>query len=215
MVGRPLEDKFPPRTSEPTNEVLLSVEPVDARERIRPDQLSLRRGEILGFAGLMGAGRTEVARAIFGADPLDSGTVRLGNETLAIRSPIDAIRHGIAYLSEDRKSQWTGGQYDGRRQYHAGHHRCGVEPLRVHPVADEAAVAQRYIDALGIRTPGVQADRAQPVGRQSAEGRHQQMAVSRLAECCSSTNPRAASMSAPNSPSMNCSTGSPRKVLAS
>ena len=73
-----------------------------------PSSFELRRGEILGFAGLMGAGRTEVARAMFGADPLDGGTIRLGDEALAIRSPIDAIRHGIAYLSEDRKGQRPG-----------------------------------------------------------------------------------------------------------
>ncbi|MCK1975215.1 ATP-binding cassette domain-containing protein, partial [Bacillus safensis] len=63
----------------------------------------LRRGEILGFAGLMGAGRTELARAIFGADPHDAGTIVLEGDTLSITSPRDAIEAGIAYLSEDRK----------------------------------------------------------------------------------------------------------------
>ena len=63
-----------------------------------------RPHEIVGFAGLMGAGRTEVARAVFGADPLDAGCVELQGRALRIRSPRDAIRSGIAYLSEDRKA---------------------------------------------------------------------------------------------------------------
>jgi ribose transport system ATP-binding protein len=64
---------------------------------------TVRRGEILGFAGLMGAGRTEVARAVFGADPIDSGEVRVHGKPLTLKSPRDAVQAGIGYLSEDRK----------------------------------------------------------------------------------------------------------------
>jgi len=64
---------------------------------------SLHRGEIVGVAGLMGAGRTELARAVFGADPHDGGEIRVNGRKVAIRSPHEAVRHGIAYLSEDRK----------------------------------------------------------------------------------------------------------------
>src|SRR5690606_32778645 len=63
----------------------------------------LRRGEILGFAGLIGAGRTEMAEAIVGLRPRSSGSIRLEGQQLSIRSLRDAVRHGIAYLSEDRK----------------------------------------------------------------------------------------------------------------
>jgi ribose transport system ATP-binding protein len=63
----------------------------------------LRKGEILGFAGLMGAGRTEVARALVGADKVEAGTVRLRGTEISIRNPADAARHRIGYLSEDRK----------------------------------------------------------------------------------------------------------------
>src|SRR6185369_5474179 len=103
MVGRSLDDKFPPRTRVPTDEVILSVRDLRRKDVFGPLGFELRRGEVLGFAGLMGAGRTEVARAIFGADLPDAGTVRLGERPLHIRSPRDAIRSGIAYLSEDRK----------------------------------------------------------------------------------------------------------------
>ena len=64
---------------------------------------ALRKGEILGFAGLMGAGRTEVARAIFGADPVDSGEIRSEARRSRSARPADAVAHGIGYLSEDRK----------------------------------------------------------------------------------------------------------------
>ena len=103
MVGRALDDKFPPRTSVPTTDVLMTVRGLARRGVFSDIGFELRRGEILGFAGLMGAGRTEVARAIFGADLPDAGSVRLGAQVLRIRSPQDAIRHGVAYLSEDRK----------------------------------------------------------------------------------------------------------------
>ncbi|MDP2678039.1 MAG: sugar ABC transporter ATP-binding protein [Rhodoferax sp.] len=103
MVGRNLEqaEKHIPDTS--AHEVLLEVRGLNHGRFIRNVSFSLRRGEILGFAGLMGAGRTEVARAVFGADPIDSGEVRVRGKTIPINAPIDAVRAGIGYLSEDRK----------------------------------------------------------------------------------------------------------------
>jgi ribose transport system ATP-binding protein len=103
MVGRYLEqtDKQIPDTS--SNEVLLNVSNLNRGRVIRDVSFSVRRGEILGFAGLMGAGRTEVARAVFGADPVDTGEVRVAGKPVRIRSPQDAVNAGIGYLSEDRK----------------------------------------------------------------------------------------------------------------
>ena len=77
-----------------------------ARHRARRRRrFEVRRGEILGLAGLVGAGRTEMARAIFGADPFDSGRMIVDGEPVDIRSPRDAIRHGIGLVPEDRKQQ--------------------------------------------------------------------------------------------------------------
>jgi ribose transport system ATP-binding protein len=103
MVGRNLEqvEKRIPDTS--ANEVLLDVRGLNRGRVIRDVNFSVRRGEILGFAGLMGAGRTEVARAVFGADPIDSGEVRVRGELIRLTSPQDAVQAGIGYLSEDRK----------------------------------------------------------------------------------------------------------------
>jgi ribose transport system ATP-binding protein len=84
-------------------EVALDVRGLSRGREIRDVSFTLRRGEILGFAGLMGAGRTEVARAIFGADPVESGEIRVHGKPVKVRSPVDAVRAGIGYLSEDRK----------------------------------------------------------------------------------------------------------------
>jgi ribose transport system ATP-binding protein len=103
MVGRKLEsaEKHIPDTA--ANEVLLDVRGLNRGRAIRDVSFTLRRGEILGFAGLMGAGRTEVARAVFGADAIDSGEVRVRGQMLTLKSPRDAVQAGIGYLSEDRK----------------------------------------------------------------------------------------------------------------
>jgi ribose transport system ATP-binding protein len=83
--------------------VMLDVRGLRRGRVIRDVSFSVRRGEILGFAGLMGAGRTEVARAIFGADPVEAGEVRVRGNLIPLRSPEDAVQAGIGYLSEDRK----------------------------------------------------------------------------------------------------------------
>ncbi|OYQ41485.1 D-xylose ABC transporter ATP-binding protein [Rhodoferax sp. TH121] len=103
MVGRKLgaTEKQIPDTS--ANEVLLDVRGLNRGRAIRDVSFTVRRGEILGFAGLMGAGRTEVARAVFGADPIDSGEVWVGGKRIRLTSPEDAVQAGIGYLSEDRK----------------------------------------------------------------------------------------------------------------
>ena len=153
MVGRPLQDMFPPRTSLPCEDSVLSVTGLSRGTRLGPVSFELRRGEILGFAGLMGAGRTEVARAVFGADPVDSGTVRLGGDVLAIRSPIDAIRQGIAYLSEDRKGQGLAVNMSVAENVTMACMRAVSNRFGFISHAAEDAAAQSFIDELGIRTP--------------------------------------------------------------
>ncbi len=153
MVGRSLDEKFPPRTSRPTSEVLLSVCGLSRRGTFSDVSFELRRGEILGFSGLMGAGRTEVARAIFGADLPDAGTVRLGDKPLRVHSPRDAIRSGIAYLSEDRKGHGLAVDMTVAQNVSLANSAAVAGPLGFIRFGQEDAVAQRYIDSLGIRTP--------------------------------------------------------------
>jgi ribose transport system ATP-binding protein len=103
MVGRRLEASVKTVPSTMDNDVMLDVRGLRRGRVIRDVSFSVRRGEILGFAGLMGAGRTEVARAIFGADPIEAGEVRVRGNLIPLRSPEDAVQAGIGYLSEDRK----------------------------------------------------------------------------------------------------------------
>lgn len=102
MVGRHVGDLYPPKSTGISTEIF-RVEGLTRAPHFRNVSFSLRQGEILGFAGLVGSGRTEVARAIFGADPLEAGAIFLHGKPLKIANTRAAIRHGICYLTEDRK----------------------------------------------------------------------------------------------------------------
>ncbi len=103
MVGRELDMTQRRGSVASDGEVALEVKGLTRGKTLRDVSFSVRKGEILGFAGLMGAGRTEVARAVFGADAIDAGEIRVHGRAVSIRSPQDAVRHRIGYLSEDRK----------------------------------------------------------------------------------------------------------------
>jgi ribose transport system ATP-binding protein len=102
MVGRDLKDKFPKVAVEPGEEVL-RVEQLTRKGILHGVSFGVRRGEILGIAGLVGSKRTETARAIFGADPIDSGRIFLHGLPVKVRTPADAIANRIALVPEDRK----------------------------------------------------------------------------------------------------------------
>src|ERR687891_206190 len=103
MVGRELAGEAKPVGVQADREVVLEVSGLSTKELLKDVSFELRKGEILGFAGLMGAGRTEVARAVVGADKVDSGTIRLRGQEIRIHTPAEAAKHRIGYLSEDRK----------------------------------------------------------------------------------------------------------------
>ncbi|REA55446.1 D-xylose ABC transporter ATP-binding protein [Dyadobacter luteus] len=102
MVGREIGSMFPESNIEKGREIL-SVKNLGKRNSFAEINFSVRAGEILGIAGLMGAGRTEIARAIYGLDKPDNGSIYLDGEEISIQSPDDAIKYGIGYVSEDRK----------------------------------------------------------------------------------------------------------------
>lgn len=103
MVGRSLEDKFPKDLTIKHGKELLRVENLSTKHKLKNISFSLKAGEVLGISGLMGAGRTEVARAIFGADSITEGKIFIEGNQVKINSPKDAIKKGISYLTEDRK----------------------------------------------------------------------------------------------------------------
>jgi len=103
MVGRAVDTSATPVGVRDDREVILSVRGLRTRTMVDDVSFDLHKGEVLGFAGLMGAGRTETARAIIGADPITSGRISLRGKPVTIRNPAQAARLGIGYLSEDRK----------------------------------------------------------------------------------------------------------------
>ncbi|MDO4632768.1 MAG: sugar ABC transporter ATP-binding protein [Eubacteriales bacterium] len=104
MVGRVIYEEPKTESAVPKDApVVLKVENLCAGKMVQNVSFELHKGEILGFSGLMGAGRTETARALFGADPKESGKIFVNGKEVDIRSPKDAVEHGIGYLSEDRK----------------------------------------------------------------------------------------------------------------
>ncbi len=157
MVGRTIDSLFP-EASDQRGEVILSVKNGSTPGKFHNINFDLRAGEVLGLAGLMGAGRTEVARAIFGLDSLAEGEIFIKNKKTTIRSPEEAIRQGIGYVSEDRKG-W--GCIPGMSVQHT----MTLSSLRDYTRGgfidekDERAAASRMTKDLRIKTAGL----SQPV----------------------------------------------------
>jgi ribose transport system ATP-binding protein len=103
MVGRKVDQDQRPDVRPISKEVVLKAEGISDARLLQDVSFELHKGEILGFAGLMGAGRTELARALIGADPKTAGKIFLRGKEVKIKSPSDAVKNGIGYLSEDRK----------------------------------------------------------------------------------------------------------------
>jgi len=103
MVGREVSSDARPRTEVTSEDVVLKVEGLATKKLLHDISFEIRKGEILGFAGLMGAGRTEVARCVFGADPRTAGEIWIHGRKVTINTAADGVRNGIGYLSEDRK----------------------------------------------------------------------------------------------------------------
>jgi ABC-type sugar transport system ATPase subunit len=154
MVGRVVDTLYP-RTPSTPEDVVLSVRGLTRRGVLNDVSFDLRRGEIVGFAGLVGAGRTEIARCIFGADRIDQGTIELGGKPVTIHSPQEAVRLGIGYVPEDRKLQGLILEMSMRRNISLGvlnrMTRLGV--VDRHAVTE---VVTAYRDRLQIRPPNLE-----------------------------------------------------------
>ncbi|WP_350019866.1 sugar ABC transporter ATP-binding protein [Priestia flexa] len=104
MVGRSLTDRFPSRQTK-IGEKVLELKNLTRKHAFHDISFSVKSGEVVGVAGLMGAGRTEIMRAIFGLDPIDSGEVLVNNQSVKIKTPDEAVKHGIGFITEDRKDE--------------------------------------------------------------------------------------------------------------
>ena len=155
MVGRKLENIFPSRRNVPTTEKMLEVRGIRRTGVLHDISFDLYRGEILGFAGLMGAGRSELARAIFGADPVDAGEVLMNGKKLSLRSPSESIRAGIAYLSENRKQEGLAVKMQLAENVTMANVNAVSRRLGVISRPKEMKACQHYVDELTIRTPSL------------------------------------------------------------
>src|SRR6266487_3189511 len=151
MVGREIENLYPKPETE-IGEVVLKVEHISRRGILHDCSFEVRAGEILGFAGLIGAGRTELARAVFGADPIDSGHIWLNGQEVHIEKPGDAIQAGIVYLTEDRKRE-------GLAMDLGVDQNITLANLPIHlgllDLSKERRIALNERDRLDIRTPSI------------------------------------------------------------
>jgi ribose transport system ATP-binding protein len=155
MVGRVIyEEPKAHSMVAPDAPVVLKVDHLNAGRLVQDVSFELRKGEILGFSGLMGAGRTETARAIFGADPKESGDIYVNGQLVQIKSPQDAVRHGIGYLSEDRKRYGVVVQKTLAENSTMASLERYVKSIFIDKKA-EKATAEEYVDQLNIKTPSV------------------------------------------------------------
>ncbi len=188
MVGRRLDQEFPPRRPflpSPSGSgagsegaPCLTVKNLCRGNKVRDVSFTLHHGEIVALTGLVGAGRTEVARLLFGADRPGAGTIALHGRTLLLRGPRDAIRAGICLLTEDRKNQGLILNQSVRANF--GLPNLGRFSFLgiLRPAAGAAWPCRNLVQTLGIKIPSPESAAGQSVRRQSAESRPGEMAAS-------------------------------------
>jgi len=176
MVGRDLGNYFPPKVDVDVSVTpLLEVEDIGDGECVHGISFALRRGEVLGIAGLMGAGRTELAEMVCGLRPARQGSVRLNGRPLVVRQYGDALRHGIAYLSEDRKAAGVFLELSVAQNISSMASRLVSSRWGLLRRSAELALSEELVSQLNIKTPGLANDVASLSG-----GNQQKVAIAKL-----------------------------------
>ncbi len=153
MVGREIKDKFPARSCK-IGDVVLRAEHISTADKVRDVTLEVRAGEIVGIAGLVGSGRTEFARAIFGADPRTAGRILIDGKEVNIRSPLDAIQNGMGFVTEERKK-------DGLVLILPVEENIALASRKQNSVGllanlkKQKATAEEYVEHIRIKTPSI------------------------------------------------------------
>ena len=155
MVGREVDEYFAKNQAEKGN-VLLSVRGLQKENVFSDVTFDVRRGEVLGFAGLVGSRRTDVGLALFGVEPADEGEILFDDETVTIDLPEKAMAHGIAYLTEDRRQLGLTMPMSITSNISLPMLRSYLSKLGLIKQRDETATADEYRDRLSIRTPTVE-----------------------------------------------------------
>ena len=154
MIGRALEAYFPGHLQAKPGEELLRVENLSSPGKFENISFQLRAGEVLGFAGLVGAGRTEIAEALFGLDRLATGRVYVNGKPMPLRHPSIAMRHHVGMVPEDRKRHGLVLMMNGRENTSLPTLERFAGLGWVHPAA-ERRVAKKYFDLLHVKAPSI------------------------------------------------------------
>jgi ribose transport system ATP-binding protein len=152
MVGRTIENEFPPRPNN-VGEAILEIQNINTK-KLKNVHFTLKKGEILGIVGLVGAGRTETIRAIFGADHVKKKSIKLEGKSIKVNSPISAINHGFAMVPEDRKAQGLLLRFSVEKNISL----ASLSNLTTYGFIrgkEEKSIGQRQISALNIKTPSL------------------------------------------------------------
>lgn len=154
MIGRELNEIYPKRKNKKKGEELLRVEHLSRAGILDDISFSVNAGEILGVAGLVGAGRTEMARAIYGVDYKDSGDIFIRGQKVDIKNPSDSIKKGICYLSEERKVDGLVGCYSVAWNISIANMKSVAEKVFINK-KKEKELAEKSIHELNIKTPNI------------------------------------------------------------
>jgi len=157
MVGREIEQKYP-RVSVSRGRKIFEVKNLNAGRLVRDINFQLYEGEIVGIAGLMGAGRTETTRAIFGVDPKESGEIFLDGKSITVNKPIDAIKAGIVLVPEDRKRDGLCTKLSIRENIALPNLDFLCNFLGIVDKKNEKNVAYKAVDSLEIKLPNIEVD---------------------------------------------------------
>lgn len=173
MVGRKIEDIYDIEHQSP-GEKILEVDNLSLKGKFKNITFHLRRGEILGLFGLVGAGRTEIVRCLFGAEAIDSGEIRLKGKRIALRSPNQAMAYGIGLIPENRRTQGLAMSLSVKTNINANSYGM-ISKIGIINLQKEKERAEYYRDRMRIRTPSIE----QPVMNLSG-GNQQKVVVSKL-----------------------------------
>jgi len=181
MVGRDIGNLFGEKSYKSGEKILLEVRNLSKKGVFENISFELKQGEILGFSGLVGAGRSEIVRGIFGLDETDSGEIRLDGEKLTIRNTADVINKGIAFVSEDRRLESIIQGFTVRANITILLLKQVLSKIRLINAKSETNLAARYVKEFDIKTPSIE----QLVLNLSG-GNQQKVALAK----CLSTNPK-------------------------
>lgn len=181
MVGRDIGDIFGEKSYEATEEVILEAKNLTGKGSFENISFDLKKGEILGFSGLVGAGRSEIVRSIFGLDRLDSGEIYIEGQKVNIKNSTDGINRGLAFVSEDRRTESIIQGFTVRENITLLLLRKIISKFGLISGKKESALAKKYVNEFSVKTPSIE----QLVMNLSG-GNQQKVALAK----CLSTSPR-------------------------